>query len=141
MQFFKFMRFSTRSEYALRAVIELAQNGNEASLSVSTIAQRTGIPHQYLEQLIHHLRRGGLVTAFRGVKGGYRLSRKPGEISIGEILRCMEGDLAPYKCPVVGPYTCPRAATCLGKNVWSEIASAVNRTVDGMTVAALIAKN
>ena len=132
------MRFSTRSEYALRAIIELAQHGKEGSLSVAHIAERTGIPHQYLEQLIHHLRRGGLVTALRGVKGGYRLSRKPHEISIGEILRCMEGDLAPYKCPAAGPYKCPRQETCLGKNVWEEIASAVNRTVDGMTVAGLI---
>jgi Rrf2 family protein len=135
------MRFSTRSEYALRAVLELGRKWGGPSLSVSSIAKETGIPHQYLEQLIHHLRRGGLVTAFRGVKGGYRLSRKPSEISVGEILRCMEGDLAPFRCPVAGPYVCPREATCLGKEVWSEIASAVNKAVDGMTVAALLSTN
>lgn len=132
------MKYSTKSEYAIRTVIELARHWGGPSICVRVIAQRTGIPHQYLEQLIHYLRRGGLVTAFRGVKGGYQLNRAPENISIGEILRCMEGDIAPYKCPVVGSYICPREKECVGKQVWRQIAEAVNTTADGISVATLL---
>src|SRR3989338_2490461 len=133
------MMFSTRSEYALRAVIELARRWKENSaVSVHTIAESTGIPYQYLEQLIHPLRKAHIVTAQRGVKGGYRLARNPRELTVQDILRCMEYDFAPFRCPVAGDYKCDRNVNCTAKKVWGEIAQSVSRTTKAITIAALL---
>lgn len=132
------MRFSTRSEYGLRAIIELGRHWGEPPISINRVAEKTGIPYQYLEQLVQKLRRGGLVNALRGVKGGYALTRDPSEITVGDVLRSVEGDLAPYRCPIVGPYQCPQQGMCVAKFVWEKVAKVVNEAVDGITIGSLI---
>ncbi|MEW6610340.1 MAG: RrF2 family transcriptional regulator [Patescibacteria group bacterium] len=133
------MMFSTRSEYALRAVIELARQWRDnCAVSVHTIAQDTGIPYQYLEQLIHPLRRAHIVTAQRGVKGGYRLAHDPSKLTVQDILQCMEYDIAPFKCPGAGNFTCIREDHCAAKRVWHELARSISHTAQEITIADLI---
>ena len=134
------MRFSTRSEYGLRAIIELGRHWGNPPVSIKKVAEKTDIPYQYLEQLVQKLRKGGLVNALRGVRGGYVLSRNPSEMTVGDVLRSVEGDLAPYRCPIVGPYQCPRQGQCVAKYVWEKVAKVVNAAVDEITIGSLIKK-
>ncbi len=132
------MRFSTRSEYGIRAIIELARHWGGPPVSIHKVAETTGIPYQYLEQLVQKLRRSGIVQATRGVQGGYTLKRDPHEISVGDILRSVEGKIEPYRCPAVGDYQCARQNTCLARHVWSRVAASVSSVVDNMNIASLM---
>lgn len=132
------MRFSTRSEYGLRAIIELARHWGQGPVSIHRVADTTGIPYQYLEQLVQRLRRSGIVTSRRGVQGGYILSRAPGQITVGDVLRSVEGKLEPYQCPAVGRYQCPRQSTCVAKQVWSRVAISVSNVVDHMSIEGIL---
>ena len=83
----------------MRAMIDLAQNESEEAVSISSIAARQNISESYLEQLVGKLKKAGLVSSIRGAQGGYVLAKKPDEISVGDILRALEGDLSPIDCP------------------------------------------
>jgi Rrf2 family cysteine metabolism transcriptional repressor len=105
------MKFSSRARYGLRAMLELALNYNpEETMPLVQIAEKQGISEGYLEQMMTLLRRGGLVRSVRGAQGGYRLNREPGKITVGEIVRCLEGPLSPTGCVSEDdPETCNRA--------------------------------
>ena len=93
------MKLSTRGQYGLKAMFVLAEEyGTQEPVYLSEIAKRQHIPENYLEQLARELRKAGLINSIRGPKGGYLLSRAPESISVGEILRTVEGDLAPTDC-------------------------------------------
>ena len=89
------MKISTKGRYGLRAVIDIAIHGDSEPVSLSDIAVREDISVSYLEQLIAKLRRADIVTSVRGAKGGYSLAKPKNEISVGDVLRALEGDLAP----------------------------------------------
>ena len=103
------MIISTRGRYALRVMIDLAENGNGEYIAMKKIAERQGISLKYLEQILPVLTQNGIVEGIQGKGGGYRLTRKPEDYRIGEILRLTEGDLAPVSCLECGAKHCVRA--------------------------------
>ncbi len=134
------MMISTRGRYALRVMIDLAENSDGSYLAMKEVAQRQGISLKYLERILPLLVDGGLVEGLRGKGGGYRLTRDPGEYPIGEILRQTEGDLAPVACLEKGARPCERAANCQTLPLWKELDALVNGFLDSKTLADLIQK-
>lgn len=111
---------STKGRYALRVMIDLAQHDGEGSIPLKTIADRQEISKKYLEILVKGLVSGGLVIGISGKGGGYHLSRRPEDYTVGEILELMEGTLAPVACLKEGHEICPHEADCLTLPMWSE---------------------
>ena len=114
------MMISTRGRYALRMMLDIALHSDEGSISLKSIAQRQEISVKYLEQIVTPLSRGGLLQATRGAQGGYRLNRLPEDYTVGEILRTIEGSLAPVACLAEKDYNCPRADFCQTLPMWKE---------------------
>ena len=132
------MKLSTKGRYGLRAMIDLAQYGGGEPVSLASIAARQNISENYLEQLIARLRKAGLVEGFRGAGGGYLLKRPAEEISVGDILRALEGSLSPVECPgLLGNGGCSGEDLCVAIYVWKKINESVNRTVDEMKLSDL----
>ena len=92
------MKLSTKGRYGLRAMIDLARYSEEEPVSIGSIAMRQGISERYLEQLVAKMKKAGLVKSIRGASGGYVLAKDSSEISVGDILRALEGSLEPVKC-------------------------------------------
>jgi Rrf2 family protein len=136
------MKLSTKGRYGLRAFVDLAVNEKGGPVSLTNIAGRQGISVSYLEQLMAKLRRARLVESIRGVKGGYRLARSASEISVGEVLRALEGDLTPADCVIFDPKSgsceCGISAECVGRIVWKKIHDSINETVDGILIGELV---
>ena len=114
------MMISTRGRYALRVMLNLAANEGEAYIPLDSIARREGISEKYLEGILAVLSRAGMVQALRGKGGGYKLSRRPEEYPIGEILRLTEKTLAPVSCLEAG-MDCPQAADCPTFPLWQGL--------------------
>lgn len=131
------MKISTKGRYALRLMLDIALAGPEAPVSLRDVAGRQEISDKYLEQIITPLSRAGLVRSVRGAGGGYLLSKEPEEYTVGEILRVMEGSLAPVSC-AEDKLCCVRAESCVTQEVWEEIAAAVSSVVDRITLAELV---
>ncbi len=133
------MKISTKGRYALRLMLDLAVHGGTEGemIPVRRIAQRQDISDKYLEQIITQLSRAGYVRSFRGAQGGYLLAVPPEQITVGMILRVMEGSLAPVACLEQEPNRCPRAETCTTLAVWRELQTAIESVVDSITLADL----
>ncbi len=127
------MKLSTRGRYGIHAMYDLAQMCAEGPQSIKAIAERQAIPEAYLEQLIAILRKSGLVTSVRGAQGGYQLSRAPGEITVGEVLRSLEGGLALVDC-ILEEDACHKACSCPTRIVWQKLHDGLNQIVDGITL-------
>ena len=134
------MMVSTRGRYALRVMIDLAENADGGYMAMKEVAQRQDISLKYLERILPLLVDGGLVEGLRGKGGGYRLTREPEEYPIGEILRLTEGDLAPVACLENGARPCDRAGNCRTLPLWKELNERVNDFLDSKTLADLIRK-
>lgn len=133
------MKLSTKGRYGLRAMIDLARYSEDAPVSISSIAARQGLSDGYLEQLVALLRKAGLVKSIRGASGGYVLTKDPGDISVGDVLRALEGSLEPVKCSAFyDGEGCTAAGGCVTKYVWQKINDSINRTVDDMTLEELV---
>ena len=111
---------STRGRYALRVMLDLAENDNGTYIPLKDIAERQEISKKYLEIIVKDLVKSGFLTAVSGKGGGYRLSRAPEDYTIGEILELMEGPLAPVACLADGEVSCPRSENCLTLPMWKE---------------------
>lgn len=133
------MKISTKGRYALRLMLDLALSPADRVVPLRDVAQRQGISDKYLEQIVTPLSRAGLVRSVRGAGGGYLLTRDPKDYTVGEILRPLEGSLAPVSC-VDGTGCCERAADCVTREVWQEIQAAVSSVVDHITLADLVAR-
>jgi Rrf2 family protein len=136
------MKLSTKGRYGLRAVIDLAIHEGEEAVALSQIAERQGISMNYLEQLISKLRKAGIVNGIRGAQGGYVLAVSADELSVGDILRALEGDLNPVDCSDVnnGNGTCSNSDNCVTKYVWKRISDSINEAVDGIKLSELVAE-
>lgn len=132
------MKISTKGRYALRLMLDLAYNHTGSFIPIKNISQRQDISDKYLEQIITQLSRAGLVKSARGAQGGYMLAKEPQEYTVGEILRLLEGNLAPVACVDDTKEACNRADECVTKEVWREIKDAVNKVVDNITLADLV---
>lgn len=111
---------STRGRYALRFMIDLAENDNGGFIPLKDAAERQGISKKYLEIIAKELVSGGLLSALSGRSGGYRLSRRPEEYTLEEILNLTEGTLSPVACLADKNYNCPRRETCKTLPLWAE---------------------
>lgn len=134
------MKLSTKGRYGLRAVLDLAMNSEEEAISLSSIAERQSISISYLEQLIAKLRKAGIVESKRGAQGGYILAKSANEISVGDILRALEGDLNPVDCAEIygGESTCSSSDLCVTKYVWKRISDSINSAVDHLMLSELV---
>ncbi len=133
------MKLSTKGRYGLRAMIDLAIHSEKEAVSIASIAARQKISESYLEQLIPKLRKAGMILSVRGAGGGYMLAKPANEISVGDILRALEGSLDPVDCAgLPGASGCEEAGGCVTKYVWQKINESINQTVDGMNLEELI---
>ena len=132
------MKLSTKGRYGLRALIDLAQYSEQETVSISSISQRQNISESYLEQLVAKLRKAGLVTSVRGAQGGYRLARPASTISVGDVLRALEGNLEAVECSAHTDEGCEGADLCVTKYVWQRINESIARTVDEMMLDQLV---
>lgn len=131
------MKISTRGRYALRLMLDLAVYGDGTPVSLRDVAKRQMISDKYLEQIVTPLSRAGMVRSVRGAGGGYLLTRRPEEYTVGDILRPLEGDLAPVECATDSEY-CHRCSECVTVALWQEIHRAVSTVVDNTTLADLV---
>ena len=131
------MKVSTKGRYAMRLMLDLALNNTGAPISLKDVARRQEISDKYLEQIVTPLSKAGLVRSMRGAGGGYLLTRRPEEYTVGEILRPLEGDLAPVECATDADF-CERCGECVTVELWREIHRAVSQVVDRTTLADLV---
>lgn len=129
------MKVSTRAEYGLRALIDLANHFGEGPIQTHDIARRQGLPEPYLNQLMTTLRRAGLVTSKRGPTGGHTLAREPQEISMRQAFDVLEGTTAPWWCVETEDPNCQYAPGCGLRPVWQAINSAVEQVLSNLTLA------
>lgn len=132
------MKLSTRSRYGMRALLYIAERSAEGPISLSAIAEEEGISLHYLEQLMRKLRLSGLVSSVRGAKGGYTLSRSAEEISVGDILRSLEGSLHLTDCLV--DEVCDRGEDCPTRQLWNKINEGMTEIVDNTMLADISCK-
>lgn len=131
------MKISTKGRYALRLMLDLAMHGAGKPVSLRDVSERQSISEKYLEQIVTPLSRAGLVRSVRGAGGGYLLTRLPGEYTVGDILRPLEGDLAPVECATDTQF-CHRCGECVTVALWQEIHKAVSQVVDNITLADMV---
>jgi Rrf2 family protein len=134
------MKVSTRGEYGLRAMVALAKHHGQGPMSIAAMSKASSVPMPYLEQLIGPLRRAGLVESTRGARGGYRLTRAPETVKIGDVYRVMEGPVAPMECVSedLTEQVCPLIDGCETRPVWLRMRDAIAETLDSTTLADLI---
>lgn len=136
------MKLSTKGRYGLRAMIDLADFSEEMPQSIANIAARQSISDSYLEQLMAKLKKAGLITSIRGAQGGYVLARPRDTISVGDILRALEGDLSPVKCSgLKGEDGCQGSNSCVTRNVWKRIDDSIQSAVDSIYLSELVEDN
>lgn len=136
------LRVSTKGEYGVRIMVDLARHYGGRPRSLTDISQAEMLPLAYLEQLVKLLREANppLVVSTRGAHGGYRLSRSPAEITMGEIVRILEGPIAPKICATEGEMSqvCNFLDACKTKYLWAKVRDAVAQTLDSMTLEELV---
>lgn len=133
------MKLSTRSRYGLKAMFDLAQHSGEGSIPLKSIAERQGISEHYLEQLISGLRKAGLVKSNRGAQGGYVLGREADQIRVGDIIRVLEGSIAPVDCvSEEDPDCCQNSKYCVTRSIWEKIRDSIADVVDSITLADMV---
>ncbi len=138
------MKITYKGDYALKALLQLAlqyhDNKNEV-VSINEIAKNGDMPIKFLEQILLALRRGGFVKSRRGIKGGFLLGKKPADITIGDVVRFIEGPIEPISCVGDECYKgCKDIANCIFRNVWKEVTMAISLVVDTVTFEDLVVK-
>lgn len=131
------MKLSTRGRYGIHAMYDLACHYKLGPQPIKAIAERQSVPEAYLEQLFASLKRDGLVNSVRGAQGGYTLSRAPGEITVGDVLRTLEGGLNLVDC-LLEEDACGKSCACPSRVVWMKIRDGLNAIVDGITLQDMV---
>ncbi len=129
-----------RTQYAVRAVFELAKRNGEGPTRIGDVAEAQAIPHRFLEVILGQLRRGGFVASQRGNEGGYSLVRSPETLTVGEVIRHMQGPLSPVGCAEeVGPArTCKLRGGCVFMPLWDDVEEAISGVIDARTFQDLL---
>ena len=131
---------STRGRYALRVLIDLAENQGDGYIPMKDVAARQGISLKYLEQIMPALKKNNIVKGVHGKGGGYRLAAEPCEINVGEVLKLTEGSLAPVACLAEGATKCDRARTCNTLDFWKGLNDVIDDYLRSKTLADLTSK-
>lgn len=133
------MKLSTKGRYGLRAMLDMAMDEGNEPIATRTIAGRQGISERYLEQIMIPLKQNGLIKSVRGSQGGYILGRNPKDISVGDVIRVLEGPIAPVECvSEVNPDECQRADYCVTRIIWSRVRDAITEVLDSYSLADLV---
>jgi len=133
------MKLTTRSRYGTRMILDMALHGQNGPVRIKDIAQRQGVSIKYLEKLVRELKQAGFVKSRRGPRGGHELALPLEAISVGDIVRALEGDISLVECSDAHG-ACPREAECLTREVWIEAARAMHEKLDAVTLADLVAR-
>jgi len=134
------MKLSLRGEYALRALLVLGLNYGQSVVRIQAISEQQNIPKRFLEQILNDLKSAGIVQSRRGVSGGYRLAKRPEEITLAAVVRHIEGALAPVSCVSERFYekcSCPDESRCAIRSVMKEVREAIVRIAERVTIAEL----
>jgi Rrf2 family protein len=137
------MRLSRRSEYGLRALVHLVRNDGTGPIALATLAERNRLPPKFLEQIMATLRHAGIVRTTLGAHGGYALGVDPTKVSIGRVIRLLDGALAPLSCVSLRYYqscSCPDEPTCALRDVMIDVRDAMLEVLDRETLADLAAR-
>ena len=132
------MKISTKGRYALRIMLDLAENKEQGPVRVKDIAARQDISEKYLEQIIALFNKAEYVRSVRGAQGGYLLTKEPKDYTVGMILRLAEGSIAPVSCVDSEEHECERKDRCVSAILWQKINVAVNQVVDNITLQDLL---
>lgn len=132
------MKISTKGRYALRLLLDLAENQGDGYVSLKDIAARQEISKKYLEQIVAILNRPDVLKTNRGYQGGYRLAKNASEYTVGDILRITEGGIAPVACLDNSPIQCDRADQCITLPIWKGLYDVINQYLDGITLQDII---
>lgn len=135
------MKVSTRGRYGVRAMYDLARQFGEGPVPLKTVAERQGISENYLEQLISPLRRAGLVRSLRGMAGGYELGRAPDKITVADIIRVLEGPIAPVDCVTEdenSSLACDHTDGCVTRRIWAKVRDSISEVLEAITLADLV---
>ncbi len=135
------MKFTAREQYGLRAMVELARRYGDGPVSLGEVARIEGLSQGYLEQIAATLRCAGLLVSQRGAAGGYILARGPGTITVGDVIRALEGEIVPLSCVTdeesCAP-PCAREEQCATRDVWLTVRMQLEKTLDSTTLADLV---
>ncbi|MCI8770420.1 MAG: Rrf2 family transcriptional regulator [Lachnospiraceae bacterium] len=134
------MKISTKGRYAVRVMLDIAQQGTENYIPLMDIAKRQGISEKYLESIVAILSKNDFLQSLRGKGGGYRLLRSPEEYTVGSILKLVEGSFAPVACLEKKPNRCERAAKCQTVKMWEGLEKLLDDYFEGITIADLMAE-
>lgn len=139
------MIFSTKAEYGVRVLVELAQRGGDEPVPLAEIAESAGLPLAYLEHLVARLRKAELVASWRGARGGYLLARPPEQITMAEVVEALEGSIAPIECITAtsdGTLTCSRQSdpdhACPTMLLWTRVRFSIVRTLQDTKLSDLV---
>ena len=133
------MKMSTKGRYGMRVMMDLAKSYGEGPVLVDEIAKSQGISGKYIHVLVKGLRTAGLILAVRGRSGGYALAKKPSAITLRDIVTAMEGRTAPVDC-VADRKACPRSGRCAARDVWCDVAAAIDGVLSSLTLDHLLAR-
>lgn len=133
------MKVSTKGDYGVRALVELAHHYGQGPVQSAEIAARQEVPEPYLDQLLPTLRRAGFIRSVRGPQGGHALIREPSEVKLSEVMVALEGSLAPIAC-VDDPEACTRTGGCVQRDVWARVRDATEEILAGVSIGELAAK-
>ena len=128
------MKISTKGRYALRLMLDLAENQKDGFVALKDIADRQDISKKYLEQIVPMLNKSGVLRTSRGFQGGYMLAKTPNKYTVGDILRITEGSLAPVACLDYEPNTCEKCETCATLPVWQGLYKTITDYLDSITL-------
>jgi Rrf2 family cysteine metabolism transcriptional repressor len=131
------MKISTKGRYGTKALLDLALHHSEGPVPIREIARRQGIPVHYLERLLTPLISARLIGSIRGARGGLKLLRYPKDIRLIDVVRLLEGPLSPVEC-LNNPENCPRADTCVTRDVWEEVKKAIDSVLEATTLQDLV---
>jgi len=131
------MKLSTRSRYGTRLMVDLAEHYDEGPIQIKDIAKRQDISAKYLEQLIIPLKKTHHIRSIRGPKGGHMLARSPQEITVGEIVKVLEGDISLVHC-LKKPGSCNRIDICPTRDIWKNATEAMFNELNAVTLSELI---
>ena len=133
------MKVSTKGDYGVRALVELAHHYGQGPVQSAEIAARQQVPETYLDQLLTILRRAGFIRSVRGPQGGHALIRDPKEVRLSEVMTALEGSLAPIAC-VDDPEACTRTGGCVQREVWEQVRDATLQILENVSIGDLAEK-
>lgn len=134
------MRITYKGDYALKALLDLAIHYEHGLSTIHDIAKRINAPVKFLEQVLLELKNGGYVESRRGKVGGYLLAKSPGQITLGEVVRFIDGPIEPIACVEKGYPGCADMYKCVFRGIWSDVGSAISEIVDNITFEKLVSE-